>query len=254
MSTIGIHKGRPKKIRQVLQRTKRAPEELVKHIELANLIPPASQLPDYNKLGREVLDSLTSQGMPLDWTEEPIWVHAWQVRFMEAQVKFLHRQFPPEKFPQFYEYFGRLRSSGEQIDNIISNLIGTRALLDAIAAAQAKKADSPEKEIEIPWNARMSVALALDGEGKLKVEHSPLLDALVGVEADRIRWCSECPRIFWAGRIDKHACSDKCVNRRNVRLWREHYAERYKLQRVRKADAAESTGINSRNKTRRKSK
>src|SRR5579864_1197531 len=103
MSTNDIQQGRPNKARQVLQRTKRAPDELVKHIELANLIPPASHLPDYNKLNAEVLDSLTPQGRPPDWWSDPIHVHAWQARFAAATVKFLHRQFPPEKSPQLYQ-------------------------------------------------------------------------------------------------------------------------------------------------------
>lgn len=65
------------------------------------------------------------------------------------------------------------------------------------------------------------------------------VDILEGVEAQRIRRCSECTRIFWAGRVDKSACDDKCVNRRNVRLHRERYPE-YKYQRYRKAEAASS--------------
>jgi hypothetical protein len=244
-----IQQGRSNKTRQVLQRTKRPPAGLLRHIGLANLIPPTSELPDYNKLNEEVLDSLTSQGALLG-------PDAWQARFLEAEVKFLHECLPPEKFPQLYEYLGPLHTSRErEIHDLVRNLFGTRALLDAIAGAQTNKGASPSKEIEIPYEAKpMSVALALDGQGKLKVERWPLLDALVGVEADRIRRCSECPRIFWAGRIDKHACSDKCVNRRNVRLWREHYAENYKIQRVGKANAAESRRVNSHNTTRRESK
>jgi len=200
---------------------------------LANLIPPASELPGYYKLDEEVLDSLTSQDAPLD-------LDALQVRFLGATVKFLNRHLPPDKFPKLHEYLSPIHSNRvEEIRDLVRNLFGTRALLDAIAGTQTKKSVSPGKEIQIPREAiPMSVALALDGEGKLKVERWPLLDALVGVEADRIRRCSECPRIFWAGRIDKYACSDKCVNRRNVRLWRERYVEHYKLQRVRKADAA----------------
>jgi hypothetical protein len=70
--------------------------------------------------------------------------------------------------------------------------------------------------------------------------------------AYRIRRCSECPCIFWAGRIDKFACCKKCRNRRNVRKWREHYPEGYKLQRVRKMNAAEAARVNSHPKPRRK--
>jgi hypothetical protein len=175
---------------------------------------------------------------------------------LEAEIKYLHEYLPPKRFPLLYEYLGPLQASRErEIHDLVRNLFGTRALLDAIAGAKTNKPTSPSKEIEIPSNAiPMTIALALDGEGKLKVERWPLLDALVGVEADRIRRCSECPRIFWAGRIDKHACSEKCVNRRNVRLWREHYSERYKIQRVGKANAAESKGVNSHNRKRRESK
>ena len=74
-----------------------------------------------------------------------------------------------------------------------------------------------------------------------------------GVEARRIRQCSECKRIFWAGRMDKFACTKKCVQRRRVRLWRERYPETYKLQRIRNANAVVSTTVKSDNKRRRKS-
>ncbi len=243
-----IHQVRHNNARQVLQRTKRPPDSLVRHIGLANLIPPASELPDFSKLTEEVLDSLTLQDAPLD-------LDALQTRFLGATVKFLHRHLPPDKFPQLYEYLGPIHSSRQgEIHDLVRNLFGTRALLDGITGAQTNKAVAPGKEIEIPREATpMSIALRVDGEGKLQVKRWPLLDALAGVEADRIRRCSECPRIFWAGRIDKYACSDKCVNRRNVRLWRERYAAHYKLRRVRKADAIESTRGKSDHTTRRES-
>lgn len=250
-----IQKIGPGKGRQVLQRTKRAPDKLVRHIELANLIPPVSELPDYNQLNEEIFDSLPSQEAPVDSFSRD----ALLTGFLRATVGFLHQHLPPDKYPQLYEYLGPIRSSRvlTEIPDLFRDVYGTRALLDAIAGAQANKAVAPSKEIEIPREATpMSVALGVDGEGKLQVKRWPLLDALVGVEADRIRRCSECPRIFWAGRIDKYACSDKCVNRRNVRLWRERYAAQYtqyKLQRVRKAEAAESTRGKSDHTTRRKS-
>jgi hypothetical protein len=233
------------KRQQVLLRTKLPPIGLLEHIRLANLIPPVPSSPVFSNLTDEVLDTLTSNPADAD---------ALHAGFLDVQVKFLHRHWSPEKFPELYKYLGPLDFNREtEINGMIRNLFGTRALLEAIAGEQINKRISSGREIEIPYNATpMSVALAVDGEGKLKVTRWPLLDALVGVEADRIRRCSECPCIFWAGRIDKFACCDKCVNRRNVRKWREHYLERYKLQRVRKMNAAEAATVNLHRKLRRK--
>jgi hypothetical protein len=252
MSTYGIQRDRPNKDRQVLQRTKRAPDELVKHIELANLIPPASQLPGYDEMSEKVYEILEGGALAVGYNAFSVY----RLSLFKTIVTFLHGHLPPEKFPELYKYLGPIGSDrGVELFNRFRNVYGTRALFDSISAAQTNKADSPDKDIEIPREATpMSVALALDGEGKLKVERWPLLDALVGVEAGRIRRCSECPRIFWAGRVDKYACRDKCVNRRNVRLWREHYPESYKLQRVKKVVAAESIKINSQHKSRRKTR
>jgi hypothetical protein len=245
-----IHQVCHNRARQVLQRTKRPPDSLVKHIALANLVPPASELP-YKDLSDKIDELVDSLPPPLSRNA----LLNMSLAFFGASVEFLHRHLPPDKFPQLYEYLGPISFYREMdIRNRFRDVYGTRALLDAIAGAQTKKAVAPGKEIEIPREATpMSVALDSDEEGKLQVTRWPLLDALVGVEANRIRRCSECPRIFWAGRIDKYACSDKCVNRRNVRLWRERYAEHYKLQRVRRADVAESTRAKSDDTTRRKS-
>jgi hypothetical protein len=62
MSINRVQQGSPNKDRQVLQRTKRPPPELLGYIGLANLVPPKPELPDYGKLNEEVLASVSSQG------------------------------------------------------------------------------------------------------------------------------------------------------------------------------------------------
>jgi len=239
------------KRKQVLRRTKRPSHNLVEQIDLANLIPPVAELPGYHEMSEELYGILEESVRVISDNSFALY----RVRFFKTIVTFLHSHLPPTKFPELYKYLGPLGiDRAIALDERFRKVYGTRALLDALASAQEKKAILQGKEIEIPREATSrSVALSVDSTGKLEVKQGPLLDALVGVEADRIRRCSECPRIFWAGRIDKRACGDKCVNRRNVRLWRNRYPQ-YKLRRVRKAEAAESTGINSQNKTRRGSK
>jgi hypothetical protein len=250
-SIVGVQRLLSTVIGQVLQRTKRPPDKLVEYINLANLIPPVSQLPDSYKLNDEAyIDVLISKGGSVDSLDQLL------PSISEATQEFLHRYLPPERFPQFYEYLGPICSSRvlKEVPDLYRKVYGTRAVLDLIADMQEKRTVVQDSGTEIPREAiPISVVLDVDSEGNLQLTQGPLLDALMGVPAGRIRRCSECQRIFWAGRIDKHACSDKCVNRRNVRIWRERYTEHYKIKRVRKADAAESTQRKSNHTTGRRS-
>jgi hypothetical protein len=133
-----------------------------------------------------------------------------------------------------------------EISDRYDRLASAQALLMAIANVHAGS-------IEVPRQAAADiVALVIGTDGRIQVQPGPLFEVISGVEANRIRQCSECKRIFWAGRIDKFACTSKCVLRRRVRLWREHYIKSYKLQRVRKVEAAECAKVNSNAKSRRK--
>ncbi len=219
-------------------RTTPCPTALAEFIEAANLIAPAFEFPGYSDMNDALLKSPALDRSP---TIKGI---------SEATEEFLHQQFAPEKFPQLYKYLGPISADRViQVRDLYRAMCGARALLGGIAASQK------QKKIEIPSEAAEgSVALILDSEGKIQIEQGPLLDVLKGVEAERIRRCSECQRIFWAGRMDKFACTKRCGQRRRIRLWRERYAENYKLQRFMKADAAESTGVNPHNKRRRESK
>jgi hypothetical protein len=80
------------------------------------------------------------------------------------------------------------------------------------------------------------LTLSVDGEGRIRFTCSSIVDALEGVEADRIRKCENpnCGRIYWAGRVDQPCCGKKCANARRVRTWRERYPEAYKQRRLSK--------------------
>jgi hypothetical protein len=166
----------------------------------------------------------------------------------EVWRKFLDQHFAPIEFPQLYEYLGPIRADLiQRISDRYSLLCGARALLAAVA-------DSPGRDIQVPVEAATYVTALVKGQdGRIQLEPDGLLKCIEGVEAARIRRCSECKRIFWAGRLDKFACARKCVVRRRVRLWRERYPERYKLRRVRRADAAESRGVKPNDTKRRES-
>jgi len=54
------------------------------------------------------------------------------------------------------------------------------------------------------------IAIYADEKGLLQIHRSISFDSLVGVEAQRIRQCQFCSKIFYATRSNKRACSKSC--------------------------------------------
>jgi hypothetical protein len=65
-----------------------------------------------------------------------------------------------------------------------------------------------------------------------------LLD-LIGVEADRLRECQICQRIFWARQDNMVACSSSCSNANRQRTFREKRAQ-YEQSRQKKRCSAKT--------------
>ena len=80
-----------------------------------------------------------------------------------------------------------------------------------------------------------------ENAGNLRIEHDLILRALEGVEAKRICECPRCGKLYWAGRLDKPACTPECDHVLRQRRYRKNYSEKYKLQRYRRAEE-EDTG------------
>jgi hypothetical protein len=210
--------------RQAL-RTRRCPESLAELIRAVNFIPPQIKLPGIDKI-------FTGQIFPTDASDRQIGEFVF-----EPWRKLFEQDFPSDQFAQLHEYLGPIRSDRvAEISDRYNLLASAQALLMDIANAHGTKIDANSH-----WTADIA-ALVVDMDGRIQVQSGPLLEALKGVEAGRIRQCSECNRVFWAGRIDKFACLPKCVQLRRVRIWRQKYPEHYKIQRVRKANAIESKG------------
>jgi hypothetical protein len=202
---------------QVL-RTRSCPRSLAELIRIVNFIPPEIELPDINEL-------LSDGAFSADDSDQSV-----GKTLAEAWRRFLRRHFPSEQFAQLYHYLGPIHAHrlAEICDRYVL-IADAQNLLTAIANAQGRKIDVPPQAME-----GISV-LAIDDSGNVRLEPGRLLRIVNGVEAKRIRQCSECKRIFWAGRIDKPACSKKCLQRRRARRWRERYPEAYKVQRYKSA-------------------
>jgi hypothetical protein len=94
-----------------------------------------------------------------------------------------------------------------------------------------------------------SVNLYVDENGYIAFT-SPILPVfLKEVEANRIRECQICNQFFWAGRKDMQCCSKKCAHVLRNRNYRKNYPQKYKLQRIKKAEAQDQQNTNKKEKT-----
>ena len=89
-----------------------------------------------------------------------------------------------------------------------------------------------------------NVRFRLNSDGFVEMQPNPIATALAEFQAgqltlDRVRLCPICNRIYFAGRSDKQACSDKCQNVNNVR------AKRGKAKRAKMIDPIQRRLYNS---------
>jgi hypothetical protein len=130
----------------------------------------------------------------------------------------------PPSDEEFTEKYHRLRDAGQ--------------VLSAIAKCGAGLGERAENlmisDARFPGEAFpfvVSVNLVVNEDGLLTASDNPLLGALRGVRADRIRSCKVCRRIFWAPRVNSECCCESCrktYNQRNSREARRKLASKKK--------------------------
>jgi hypothetical protein len=111
-----------------------------------------------------------------------------------------------------------------------------RAIAKRFRDPSAKRA----KLFSLPPVQRLRVTARTDERAILHFAPHPLLKALEGTDATRIRRCPICGKIYWAERIDSGACKKTCKGTRRTRKWRIRYQERYKPRRIAKKEQTES--------------
>jgi hypothetical protein len=202
-----------------------APIELREFIELANVLPAPEALPGAEPVGK----------LPVreHWDDQDTDVPFLMQKFPHFRVfmRGLDVQDPglrdPESIAGHYApVFQRCRSLKE-----------IRGVLYTIARFNHSKL---REQIPIGGLIENSVSAHLDEDGRIRIEHSPLLRALDGIDVARIRECSIDHKIFWASRVDQTCCTTRCAKVRRTRRWRQRYLDKYKQQRIAKT---EQTGL-----------
>jgi hypothetical protein len=114
----------------------------------------------------------------------------------------------------------------------LSELLSARETFQGIAkfAASHRVFDRVES---IPNSLGTSTRVVSD-HGVLRVEMSPFLKMLDGIDIDRLRLCPICQKLFWAGRRDKAACSGLCAGNLRIRKLRQNreYRKKHPKQKI----------------------
>jgi hypothetical protein len=202
-------------------RSKPVPDALREYIRLANLLP-APEKPDYP--GAELVGE-ENWGATRDDLENLMCRYPHFRAFFEGVDLPMNSMGLPKNMP----CLPHARCDSLKI---------VRSVLYTIARSHAKNEVPVSVRIGTPTYLDNLVTLRKDAEGILRIQLDPLLPALEGVEAMRIRECGVCGKIFWAGRIDKWCCTTECAHVLRQRRYRENYAARYKLPRYKSVEAA----------------
>jgi hypothetical protein len=190
---------------QQASRAKPVPATLAEYIDLANILPRPEDLP--GAINGDIHDYY--------WRDEGH-TEALVARYEKFRLYMKDVDLAAELPVQAVQ---RCKALGE-IRSVLRNI------------ARMDKDKMATQNILTGSNLEDAVTVLADPDGKCRVQHHPLLRALEGVELNRIRECPICGQIYWAGRIDKPCCTDRCARIRRTRKWREGYSDKYKLQRV----------------------
>lgn len=190
-------------------RLRAAPQVLQQFIDLVNSVPPEQEwpeLPDFYDVLGEVASGRSGKG-----------VARWE-RMINDLPTHLRERIGPVRLDTamaVYDVYSLLREARKTLRYI--------AHMDKSAGSVHRK-----------FPASDFLRLSLGQGGRIHIVHSPLIRALDGVEAARIRQCPICSRIFWAGRIDQLCCTRRCASDLRTRRWRSDYPKKYTHRRAKK--------------------
>ena len=257
---------RPKDKPQALQ--SKAPEKLERMIQLVNGLPPTL------RTWEEIIEEAKGlTGKPLrDFAQQGLWIIGEPdpdrpILRLEAAMTIL-KGYTDDLRSSAREYVGPLHfetamtlffeepyaTQGFTLEETMAaalvrydGLINARKILEEIAEhGKHVRAHRYFYEKTGRWPGTplvstfsgLKVTLRIGEQSRIEIKTDELLDALVGVEASRIRKCPICTSMFWAGRIDQKCCTNKCANVARVRRSRELQKENsslYKEARIKKA-------------------
>lgn len=241
--------------------------ELVRLLELVNLVPPDMELPDLEAKAKENLKALQIEYFGSD---TPIGSLSAKTENATEYLKQMigHAQKGIDRIDHIYKASERLDKAVKESLHLVQAIEhGISGLPEPFKKyVEFESLKQRNEDALIPYrilykynfvkNARenffkiisyaergefpslpvfgVKTNLRISSDGLIEIERDEFLRAIEDVEAKRLRLCEICGRIFWAGRLDQQCCSSACAHALRNRRYRARYKDdlvrRYKKE------------------------
>jgi hypothetical protein len=218
-----------------------APAAVQKVIELANSVPPDLDLPPFTRdNGSEILRLVKTQAFSrfrlLIGGTKPD--RFFPELFSKLNIAVVHARTSAGKRHPLKE--GARNVTRPRPPKTYNRVIGEYVRLRA--AREFLRWISTIPPLPLRWSMPPLTLQSAQINERGELHFVFLFEEFEGVEADRIRTCPPCGRIYWARRKDQPGCSQRCVWRIRQQRWRERYLKRYKVQRIRAQQQEDNIG------------
>lgn len=232
---VSIQKQNAKRVAKASRAKYDAPKKLLELFELVNLVPPDVELPSLGD-ARETAEAEFEVTSDLASAIEN---HVKQPLF--DALRALPKQAGAFKdFVMTFEGFDGERFYADEVyemDDIdraasrYSFIRSARAKLRSLMTLASRPHNRRGLWLwEVPLVSGGSIYL--DENNIVQATQDGFSQAVIGVDASRIRNCEHCKRFFWAARGDQTCCSKEHAHALRSQRWRDNYQSKYKIRRI----------------------
>ncbi|MEJ7698811.1 MAG: hypothetical protein WKF71_04075 [Pyrinomonadaceae bacterium] len=214
----------------------KCPDELFASLKImAESFPPDYMFPDWaydSPLGGNLLGGEEEFVASKEEIEEIEWSFNKLQTFVKAQTGLLktlllNTAWSKLGFPRKISHFPLTKdivTNGQTVESFTAHMLQTIQLFfnnfiiiqNLAESLEENRAKNPQ--VELVTGFQIPVFVTRNSQNKLSVSvGSNILNTLNGLDADRLRICKICNRVFWAKRENSKTCSSRCLNVFNVR-------------------------------------
>lgn len=191
-----------------------ANEELRTLLEIINFVPPGIDLPDAKEILSKSFEEKTNRQMTdedmKDFRPDSDFISSVQKTMRILRDKLgEYRELNSYIFENHYD---ELIDEFEILDRY-NDFIYYRRKLRFVAqeASYYQKTERRRISVSSVYQPELfTTSFEIGKDGRITFQNDKVIKALEGIDIKRLRICEVCNRIFWANRLEKLGCSDRC--------------------------------------------
>lgn len=210
----------------------KANQELKNLLEIINFVPPDVDLPNAKEILLKAFEEKTSRQMT-DEDMENFKSDSDFTNSVQKTVRILRGELSEYRELNSYifeNHYDELIDEFEILDRY-KDFIYYRQKIRFVAqeASYFQKTGRRKISVSSVYQPELfTTSFEIGKDGKITFQTDKVIRALEGIDIKRLRICEVCNRIFWANRLEKIGCSDKCNQTLRTRRKRTKDKNRFK--------------------------